>query len=49
MEKKGKGISSFSVLLLMAVAAVVGMACFAMLKIQYAPSAPERTVSVEYT
>lgn len=49
MEKKGKGISSFSVLLLMAVAAVVGGACFSLLKIQYAPSAPERTISVEYS
>ena len=49
MEKKGKGISSFSVLLLMAVAAVVGGACFSLLKIQYTPSAPERTVNVSYS
>ena len=49
MEKKGKGISSFSVLLLMAVAAVVGGACFSLLKIQYAPSAPEPTVNVSYS
>lgn len=46
---RGKGISSFSVLLLMAVAAVVGAACFSMLNIQYTPSSSERTVSVDFS
>ena len=32
-----KGISSFSVLLIMAVASVVGIACVSMLKVQYTP------------
>ena len=41
-------ISSFSVLLLMAVAAVVGIACFPRLKVQYNPSAATRNISVSY-
>jgi len=44
-----KGISSFSVLLLMAVTAVVGVACFSQLKVQYTPSASEQNVSVSFT
>ncbi len=41
-------ISSFSVLLLMAVAAVVGIACFPRLKVQYNPTAATRNISVSY-
>ncbi len=41
-------ISSFSVLLLMAVAAVVGVACFPHLKVQYTPSASNREIEVSY-
>ena len=41
-------ISSFSVLLLMAVAAVVGIACFPHLKVQYNPTAATRNISVSY-
>lgn len=44
-----KGISSFSVVLVMAVTAVVGLACFSQLKVQYAPSAPDRSVSVSWS
>jgi len=43
-----KGISSFSVLLLMAVTAVTGIACFSQLKVQYTPSAGERNIIVSY-
>ena len=43
-----RGISSFSVLLLMAVAAVVGIACFPRLKVQYNPTAATRNISVSY-
>ena len=43
-----RGISSFSVLLLMAVAAVVGVACFPRLKVQYNPTAATRNISVSY-
>ena len=39
-------ISSFSVLLLMAVAAVVGIACFPHLKVQYNPTTATRNISV---
>lgn len=45
----GKGISSFSVVLLMAVAAVVGVACFSMLKVQYTPSPTEKNLTVDYS
>ena len=45
----GKGISSFSVVLLMAVAAVVGVACFSMLKVQYSPSPTEKNLTVDYS
>ena len=48
MEGK-RGISSFSVLLLMAVTAVVGAAGFSMLKVQYTPSSPSREVSVSFS
>ncbi len=44
-----KGISSFSVLLLMAVTAVVGIACFSQLKVQYTPSASGQNVKVNFT
>lgn len=44
-----RGISSFSVVLLMAVAAVVGAACFSMLKVQYTPSPTEKRLSVNYS
>ena len=44
-----KGISSFSVILVMAVTAVVGLACFSQLKVQYAPSAPDRSVTVSWS
>lgn len=44
-----KGISSFSVVLLMAVAAVVGAACFSMLKVQYTPSGQSRSITVRYS
>jgi len=43
-----KGISSFSVLLLMAVSAVVGISCFSMLKVQYLPSAAGKSITVSY-
>lgn len=48
MEGK-RGISSFSVLLLMAVTAIVGAAGFSMLKVQYTPSSPSREVSVSFS
>lgn len=44
-----KGISSFSVLLMMAVVAVVGVACFSMLKVQYTPSAGDSSITVRYS
>ncbi len=44
-----RGISSFSVLLLMAVAAVVGIACFPRLKVQYTPSAATSNITVSYS
>lgn len=46
--QKRKGISSFSVLLLMAVTAIVGLACFSMLKVQYTPSAGGNTIRINY-
>lgn len=42
-------ISPFSVILLMTVAAVVGLACLSMLKVQYAPVASGRTASVTFS
>ena len=42
-------ISSFSVLLLMAVAAVVGIACFPRLKVQYNPIAATRNITVNFS
>lgn len=44
-----KGISSFSVLLLMAVTAVVGIACLSQLKVQYTPSASGKSITVGYS
>lgn len=44
-----KSISSFSVVLVMAVTAVVGLACFSQLKVQYTPSAPDRSVTVSWS
>ncbi len=44
-----RGISSFSVLLLMAVVAVVGLACFSMLKLQYTPSVSGSDIRVSYS
>lgn len=49
MKAGNRGISSFSVLLLMAVTAIVGAGCFSMLRVQYTPSSPERTVSVSFS
>lgn len=46
---KGNGISSFSILLLMAVAAVVGLAAAGSLKVQYSPSVPERSITVSFS
>ena len=45
---ESRGISSFSVLLLMAVAAVVGIACFPRLKVQYTPSAATKNITVNF-
>ena len=44
-----RGISSFSVLLLMAVAAVIGIACFPRLKVQYTPSAATSNITVSFS
>lgn len=44
-----RGISSFSVLLLMAVAAVAGIACFPRLKVQYTPSAATSNITVSFS
>ena len=44
-----RGISSFSVLLLMAVAAVVGIACLPRLKVQYTPTATSSDIAVRYS
>lgn len=46
---KGNGISSFSILLLMAVATVVGLAAAGSLKVQYSPSVPERSITVSFS
>ena len=43
-----RGISSFSVLLLMAVAAVVGIACLPRLKVQYTPTTGSDEIRVAY-
>lgn len=43
-----RGISSFSVLLLMAVAAVVGIACLPRLKVQYTPTTGSDEIRVVY-
>lgn len=44
-----RGISSFSVLLIMAVTAVIGIACFSQLKVQYAPSVSDNSVTISYS
>ena len=44
-----KGIPAFSVLLIMAVAAIVGIASIPMLNVQYAPSVTGRSISVSYS
>lgn len=44
-----RGISSFSVLLLMAVAAVVGIACLPRLKVQYTPTSSSSKISVSFS
>jgi len=46
--KRRKGISSFSVMLLTAAAAVVGIASLRMLNIQYTPSVPDRSIRISY-
>lgn len=47
MERRG-GISSFSVVLLMVAAAMVGIASMRLLNVQYTPSSPSRTIHVSY-
>lgn len=47
MERKGR-ISSFSVVLLMAAASIVGLASLRLLNVQYAPSVPDRYIRVSY-
>ncbi len=44
-----KGISSFSVLLIMAVASVVGIACVSMLKVQYTPPTSSKSLTVSFS
>ncbi len=44
-----RGISSFSVLLIMAVMSVIGIASLPMLNIQYKPISASRTISVSYS
>ncbi len=44
-----KGISSFSVLLLLIVAAVTGIAAVSALKIQYTPVKPEKSITVSFS
>ena len=44
-----RGISSFSVLLVMAVMSVIGIASLPMLNIQYKPTSASRTISVSYS
>ena len=46
--KRNRSISSFSVLLLTAVMAVVGFAAAGSLKIQYSPTVPERSITVSF-
>ena len=45
----GRKISAFSVLLLMTVAATVGLACMSMLRVQYAPAGTGHTLSISYS
>ena len=44
-----RGIPAFSVLLIMAVAAIVGIASIPMLNVRYAPSVAGRSISVSYS
>lgn len=44
-----KGISAFSVLLLMTVAALTGIASFSSLKVQYTPSTPDKRITVSFS
>ncbi len=44
-----EGISSFSILLLMAVAAVTGIAALSSLKVQYTPSEPANSITVSFS
>ena len=46
---RNRGISSFSILLLTAVMAVVGLAAAGSLKIQYSPTVPERSITVSFS
>ena len=46
---RNRGISSFSILLLTAVMAVVGLAAAGSLKIQYSPTLPERSITVSFS
>ncbi len=47
MERKN-GISSFSVILLMTAAAIVGIASLGLLNVQYTPSVPDRSIHVSF-
>ncbi len=49
MPGRRRGIPAFSVLLIMAVAAVIGIASIPMLNVQYAPSVTGRSISVSFT
>lgn len=46
---EGRRISSFSVLLIMAVTALVGIACFSQLRVQYAPSVSDKSLTVSFS
>ena len=47
--KDNRGISSFSVLLMTAVAVIAGLASISLLKIQFSPSAPTRSITVSFS
>ncbi|MBP5740882.1 MAG: efflux RND transporter permease subunit, partial [Bacteroidales bacterium] len=44
----GKGISSFSVLLIMAVASFIGIVCMTRLNVQYVPPQGNNTITVSF-
>lgn len=46
--KGGKGISSFTVVLLMVAASIVGIASIGMLNVQYTPSVPDTSIRVSW-